>query len=245
MIESEKASFLQSDFNVIHTTRPSNPPMEIPYVTIGELRAPRSIERLIWERKNAYPYFYLLYLLAQNASQICELGIRSGRSTRAILFGLKNSQSGTLTSIDLPDLSPQKPILNEPLPNRLKNWLRPIAHSGGSWLGESETSTSVKRLKRLGLGKYFFHLETDFFELPLDWFQRESFDLIFIDFDPCDFVDVFTRFVSHGKRAQLMAIHNSLRDEEQTGIAWLTSQPFFRRSVSFSEGAGLTLVQID
>ena len=221
-------------------------------MTIGELRAPKSIERLIWERKNAYPYFYLLYLLAQNASQICELGIRSGRSTRAILFGLKNSQSGTLTSIDLPSLSPfYQSSIGRPHWRRhsflhsIKNLIRPWLQDGASWTGDSETYTTVKRLNRLGLSNWFSHLEADFFSLDTNWFSENLFDFIFIDFDSCDFVEVFKKFLEKEVESQVIAVHNSRRKEEQSGIRWLKAHSSYRGSVSFDEGLGLTLVHLD
>ena len=242
-------------FSLSTTIRPSKPQVSIDYLTIDEAPIPISVQRLIWEKKNAYPYFGLLYLLALRANSILELGIRSGRSTRALLLGLRDSGFGHLTSIDLPELSPVNRKLRASnyrerfqqlfSYNDFRNWLRPRFQTGATWIGDSSTDTTVKRLNRLDFDKYFSYKKSDFFDIEKDWLLDQRFDMVYIDFDPCDFTRLFSHLRNGSPPKTTFVIHNAKRVDEKKGIEWLRNNSISRSDRTFEIGSGLTLFCLD
>ena len=225
------------------TIRPSKPQVAIDYLTIDKAPIPISVQRLIWEKKNAYPYFGLLYLLALRANNILELGIRSGRSTRALLLGLSDSGFGHLTSIDQSDLSPQS--FDEGSIRRLvlaaRNRARRLIRPGATWVGECSTENTIKRLNKLGLANNFTHENQDFFQIPRGWFEQHNFDLIWIDFDPSDFNVLLQRLRRSITPKTVILLHNTNRREESIGIEEHKQYINQDSLVTFKQGAGLII----
>ena len=234
---------LSQAFNLSTTVRPSKPQVCIDYLTIDEAPIPLSVQRLIWEKKNAYPYFGLLYLLALRANSILELGIRSGRSTRALLLGLRDSGFGHLTSIDRSDLSPQS--VDEGSIRRLvlaaRNRARRLIRPGATWVGECSTEKTIKRLNKLGLSNNFTHENQDFFQMPRGWFEQHYFDLIWIDFDPSDFNVLLQRLRRSLTPKTVILLHNTNRREESIGIEEHKQYINQDSLMTFKQGSGLVI----
>lgn len=120
---------------------------------------PDYIQEIIEDsRHNGYPIIERLYLEAKKDKKILEMGINTGRSTRAILYGCRDGNQGHLWSID---------------------W-------GLIWDGSEPnlcTFNTIKTIERLGLSKYHTWVKKNFYEIPDEWFKNNRMDVILVDFD--------------------------------------------------------------
>jgi len=166
-----------------------------------------------------------------------------------------DSGFGHLTSIDLPELSPVNRKLRASnyreqfqqlfSYNDFRNWLRPRFQTGATWIGDSSTDTTVKRLNRLDFDKYFSYKNSDFFDIEKDWLLDQRFDMVYIDFDPCDFTRLFSHLRNGSPTKTTFVIHNAKRVDEKKGIEWLRNNSISRSDRTFEIGSGLTLFCLD
>ena len=99
--------------------------------------------------------------------------------------------------------------------NDFRNWLRPRFQTGATWIGGSSTDTTVKRLNRLDFDKSLSYKKSDFFDIEKDWLLDQRFDMVYINFDPCDFIRLFGHLKNGCLPKATFVIHNAKRVDEK------------------------------